>query len=329
MGLIELALLIVFLGLLFDYTNGFHDASNVVSTIIATRALAPLAAIILTAVLNTIGATQISGVAHTIASGLVEENAVSQQIVLFALIGAIGWNFLTWHFNLPSSSSYALIGGFIGAALVEGGGQIVLWKGLLSKVLIPMAVTPFIGFGTAYLFMKAVYHFTEKGNTAALARIFRYMQLGSGSLMALSHGLNDAQKSMGIITLGLFASGLVESTQIPLWVILACALTMGIGTATGGFRIIRTIGFKITRLTPPQGFAAEVSASLVILTASFLGMPISSSQMIVGSIGGVGTAKGMKHVEWRIGRKIVLAWLLTFPGSALISSTISLVYKLF
>ncbi len=320
MGIMELAIFIVVLGLVFDYTNGFHDAANVVSTIIATRALAPMAAIVLTAVLNTIGATQISGVAHTISTGLVQEVAVTQQIVLFALLGAILWNFITWYMGLPSSSSYALVGGLIGAAMVEGGFSIVLWKGLTYKVLIPMVVSPFIGFGIAYLLMRLVYHFTKDSKQGNLARTFRYMQIGSGSIMALSHGLNDAQKSMGIITLGLFASGLVSSTQIPLWVILACALMMGLGTATGGFKIIQTVGFKITKLSPPQGFAAEVSASFVILLASFLGMPISSSQMIVGSIGGVGVAKGSKHVRWNMGGRLAMAWVCTLPGSAILAA---------
>jgi PiT family inorganic phosphate transporter len=326
--MLELAILIIILGLLFDYTNGFHDASTVLSTIIATRALAPLAAIILTAVLNTIGATQISGVAHTISSGLIHDSSATQLTVLFALIGAIGWNFLTWYYGLPSSSSYALIGGLVGAACVEGGLEIILWNGLVYKVLIPMVISPFVGFGVAFLLMKWVYYYTKGTPSPKIARIFRYMQLGSGSLMALSHGLNDAQKSMGIITLGLFASGLVATTEIPLWVIFACAIVMGLGTAFGGFRIVHTVGFKITRLAPPQGFAAEVSASFIILTASFLGMPISSSQMIVGSVGGVGTAKGVGHVRWHVGKRIILAWIFTFPGAALISSLISVVYKL-
>jgi inorganic phosphate transporter, PiT family len=327
MGTLELAVAIVILGLLFDYTNGFHDAANVVSTIIATRALAPMAAIVLAALLNTLGATQISGVAHTIASGLVEEAAATQQIVLFAVIGAIIWNFITWFFGLPSSSSYALIGGLIGAAILEGGVDIVHWKGLTNKVLIPMVVSPIIGFGIAYLFMKIIFKMEKKRGQAHSAKVFRYLQIASGSVMALSHGLNDAQKSMGIITLGLFTSGVVSSTQIPLWVILTCALMMGIGTATGGYRIINTVGFKITRLAPPQGFAAEVSASFVILTASFLGMPISSSQMIVGSIGGVGMAKGAGNVHWGIGRRMILTWICTLPGSALISSLTFLVFK--
>lgn len=309
---------IVVLGLLFDYTNGFHDAANVVSTVIATRALAPIAAIIMAGVLNTIGALQASGVAQTIATGLVQEAAATQSLVISALVGAIVWNFVTWYFGMPSSSSYALVGGLVGASLVEGGIAIILWDGLLKKVLIPMVVSPFLGFGCAYLLMKGVYRYGTKGSHTD--RIYRYLQVGSGSLVALAHGVNDAQKSMGIITLGLVASGVLQTAVIPLWVILACALTMGIGTASGGFRIIRVVGFKITKLTPPQGFAAEVSASFVILLASFFGMPISSSQMIAGSVSGAGTAKGVKAVKWRLGKWMAMTWLLTLPGSALISA---------
>ncbi len=318
---------IVVLGLLFDYTNGFHDAANVVSTMIATRALAPMAAIILAGVLNTVGALQASSVAQTIATGLVEETAATQSLVLFALIGAICWNFVTWYFGMPSSSSYALIGGLIGATLIEGGPKIILWVGLLQKVLIPMLISPFLGFGLAYLFMKALYRFGRHGER--YNRLYRYFQVGSGGLMALAHGMNDAQKSMGIITLGLVASGLLQTAIVPLWVILACAVTMGIGTASGGFRIIRVVGFKITKLAPPQGFAAEVSASFIILIASFFGMPISSSQMIVGSISGVGTAKGVNQVKWGLGKRVVATWLLTLPCSALISASALYIVRFF
>lgn len=310
---------IVVLGLLFDYTNGFHDAANVVSTVIATRALAPIAAIVLAGVLNTLGALQASGVAETIAKGLVKETAATDFLVISALIGAIVWNFGTWYFGLPSSSSYALIGGLIGASLIEGGTEIILWGGLIQKVLIPMVVSPFIGFGMAFLLMKGVYRW---GKRKGHERIYRYLQVGSASLMALSHGVNDAQKSMGIITLGLFAGGVLQNVEIPLWVILACAVTMGVGTASGGFRIIRTVGFRITRISPSQGFAAEMSASMVILTASFFGMPISSSQMIVGSVSGVGTARGASHVQWGLGKRMAVTWLLTVPGSAAISAGI-------
>jgi inorganic phosphate transporter, PiT family len=312
--------LIVILGLLFDYTNGFHDAANVVSTPIATKVVRPLVAILMATVFNFVGATQISGVAQTITTGLIETPEASQLMVLAAVAGAILWNFLTWYFGIPSSSSYALVGGLIGAALVLGGTQIVIWNGVLYKVIIPMVVSPIAGFALAY----GVMHFLLKLKMRE-RRIFKYLQLGSASMVALAHGLNDAQKSMAIITLGLFTAGAIQTTHIPLWVIGSCAIVMALGTATGGFRIIRTMGYEITELKPIQGFAAETSASVVILAASFFGMPISSTHMIAGSITGVGSAKGWNAVKWTTAHKLLWAWLLTLPGSALASAAI---YKL-
>ncbi|MBS0625258.1 MAG: inorganic phosphate transporter [Verrucomicrobia bacterium] len=311
----ELAILIVILGLVFDYTNGFHDAANVVSTVIATRVLAPISAIVMAGVLNFIGATQISGVAQTIATRLVEAQDATQLVVLCAVIGAILWNLLTWYYGIPSSSSYALIGGLLGAAWIHVDIHTIIWGGVIGKVVIPMILSPLIGFLLAYLLMKGLYTWKPKNK-----RIFRHLQIGSACFVALSHGLNDAQKSMGIITLGLFASGIISTPAIPLWVILACAVTMGLGTASGGFRIIHTMGFSITKIDPIQGFAAEATASLVILTASFLGMPISSTQMIAGSITGVGSAKSVQAVSWHIPRKLVAAWFLTLPGAGLFSA---------
>lgn len=320
MGL-EIVVLIVVLGLLFDYTNGFHDAANVVATPIATKIVTPMVAIIIATVFNFVGATQISGVAQTITTGLVDAQDASQSMVLAAVVGAIFWNFLTWYFGIPSSSSYALVGGLIGAALVHGGPAIVIWKNIILKVIIPMVVSPFLGFFLAFLIMRMLL----KLNTAD-RRIFRYLQILSSCFLALSHGLNDAQKSMGIITLGLLAAGVIPTSHIPLWVIASCAVMMALGTATGGFRIIKTMGFEITELKPIQGFAAEASASVVILLASFLGMPISSTHMIAGSITGVGSARGAHAVQWATAKKLVWAWILTIPGAALASAS---VFKLF
>lgn len=320
MGVSELLLLIVIFGLIFDYTNGFHDAANVVSTVIATGVLRPLAAIVMAGVLNMIGATQISGVAQTITSGLVESHAATQLMVLAALIGAIAWNLITWYFGIPSSSSYALVGGLVGAAWFWGGEGIVIWKGVLAKVIIPMVISPFLGFGIAYGLMRILYHYVDHRRKKKTEKTFRHLQIVSAGLVALSHGLNDAQKSMGIITLGLFAAGLVATPEIPFWVILACAITIGLGTAAGGFRIIRTVGFHITKIEPIQGFAAEASASFVILLASFFGMPISSTHMIVGSVSGVGAAKSIAAVQWSLSQRLVLAWVLTLPGSAAIAA---------
>jgi inorganic phosphate transporter, PiT family len=307
---------IVLLGLLFDYTNGFHDAANVVATVIATRVLAPLSAIVMASLLNFLGATQISGVAQTIATGLVEIDAATQLVILAAVIAAILWNLLTWYFGIPSSSSYALIGGLVGAAWKHAGMASILWDGLFNKVVIPMFFTPVIGFGLSFLLMRALYKYHADHER----KIFRHLQIGSACFIALAHGLNDAQKSMGIITLGLFTAGYLTSTAIPTWVIFACALVMALGTATGGFRIINTLAFKITHLAPIQGFAAETSASFVILAASFLGMPVSSTHMITGSIAGVGAAKHFEAVEWKTPKKLICAWVVTLPGAALVGA---------
>ncbi|MBI2743394.1 MAG: inorganic phosphate transporter [Chlamydiales bacterium] len=315
----EIVLLIIIFGLIFDYTNGFHDAANVVATVVATRVLAPLTAIVLAGILNTIGATQVSGVAKTITSGLISPEFTTPLMVLAAVVGAITWNLITWHFGLPSSSSYALIGGLVGAAWVAGGPKLVLWGGIIGKVLIPLIVSPIVGFFLAFLLMKLLARFAHGRKNE---KLFGYLQMGSASLVALSHGFNDAQKSMALITMGLFSTGLVTSLAIPIWVILLCALMMGLGTASGGFRIIKTVGYDIAKITPVQGFATELSASCVILTASFLGMPLSSTQMIVGSVTGVGAAKSAKTVKWLTAKKIALAWALTLPGSALVSGAL-------
>lgn len=327
--MLELALLIVFLGLLFDYTNGFHDAANVVSTVIATRVLAPVSAIIMAGVLNTIGATHISGVAQTIATGLVDAESASQVVVLCAVCGAIVWNFLTWYFGMPSSSSYALIGGLLGASWIHQGIGTILWNGVIYKVVIPMVASPILGFGIGFVLMKILYNYVGKVPGAKDKKIFAHLQIGSACLVALSHGLNDAQKSMGIITLGLFVSGYLTHPIIPIWVVLACALTIGLGTASGGFRIIRTMGFRITRIEPFQGFAAECSASIVILAASFMGMPVSSTHMIAGSITGVGSARSLDAVRWSIPRKIILAWGLTLPGAGLVGALAYVIARAF
>jgi PiT family inorganic phosphate transporter len=325
---VDFAILIVMLGLFFDYTNGFHDAANVVSTVIATRVLAPATAIILAAFLNLLGATQISGVAKTVTTGLVELQTATQVTVLAALVGAIFWNFLTWYFGIPSSSSYALVGGLVGASWICEGFASILWKSICFKVMIPMVLSPIGGFVLGFLVLKALIFLLQFRFLRHKEGIFAHLQVLSASFVALSHGLNDAQKSMGIITLGLYAVGMIATPHIPFWVIAACALMMGIGTASGGFRIIRTVGYEITKLKPLHGFAAEMSASCVILTASFLGMPISSTHMIVGSVTGVGMAQGASKVRWSTGRKMIIAWVLTLPGSGLVAAGASQIFNL-
>jgi PiT family inorganic phosphate transporter len=322
-----LALVIVVLGLIFDYTNGFHDAANVVSTVIATRVLAPFAAIVLAGVLNTLGATQVSAVAETIMSGLVNSLSVSQECICSAVIGAIIWNLITWYFGIPSSSSYALVGGLIGATWMSAGVKQILWNGVFYKVIIPMALSPVIGYALSFFFMKMLDRSFPAKEGEKKEKLFGNLQLGSASIVALAHGLNDAQKSMGLITLGLFASKMIIAPVVPFWVIASCALVMGLGTASGGFRIIKTVGFSITKLQTTQGFAAEMSSSLVILAASFLGMPISSTHMIVGSVTGVGAARGLKKVRWGIMKKLSLAWLFTLPGAAAVAALATFLFS--
>lgn len=318
MNLMEIILIIiVLLSLFFDYTNGFHDAANVVSTVIATRALRPLSAIVMASVLNFLGATQISGVAQTIADGLIQAGDTTQIVMLCAILGAIVWNLATWYFGIPSSSSYALIGALIGASWIHRGHQTILWPEVFQKVFLPMLASPLIGFLFGLGTMKLLFSFLSKRPSAANLSIFKHLQIGSAGIVALAHGLNDAQKSMGFITLSLFSAGFIQNTEIPFWVILSCALAMGLGTATGGFRIIQTMGFSITNISSVQGFAAETSTSAVILAASFFGMPVSSTHVITGSITGVGTAKGRSAVRWNVPQKLLVAWILTFPGSAL------------
>ena len=319
---ISTILLIVFFGLIFDFTNGFHDAANVVSTVIATRVLIPLKAILMAAILNFIGATLISGVAETITKGLVKLESATQITVLCALIGAITWNLITWYYAIPSSSSYALVGGLIGASWMHAGVEIILWKGIVYKVVLPMVCSPIVGFCIAFFFLKRLNKWINKERKHKNDKLFARLQIVSAALVAFAHGLNDAQKSMGIITLGLFAGGHLLYPQIPVWVIFSCALMMALGTLFGGKKIIRTVGFEITPLQPLQGFVAETSVACVILVASFFGMPISSTHMIVGSVTGVGAANGVREVRWEIGKKLGLAWVLTLPGSAFVSAVI-------
>jgi PiT family inorganic phosphate transporter len=236
------------------------------------------------------------------------------------VIGAIIWNLITWYVGIPSSSSYALVGGLIGSAWMHSGIGNVLWSGVTYKVILPMVLSPIIGFTLSFLFMKSLKVYLRNDPEAHKRKIFRHLQIGSACFVALAHGLNDAQKSMGIITLGLFAGGVITSITIPFWVILSCAIVMGLGTATGGFRIIRTMAFEITKINPVQGFAAELSASAVILSASFMGMPVSSTQMIAGSITGVGCAQSRKSVQWGTPKKMVAAWVLTLPCAAIVGA---------
>ncbi|HEY8453034.1 MAG: inorganic phosphate transporter [Micromonosporaceae bacterium] len=308
--------------LLFAYTNGFHDAANAIATSVSTRALRPRPALAMAAIGNFIGAHLGAKVAATVAAGLVELEASmnSLMIVLAGVIGAIGWNFITWWFGWPTSSSHSLFGGVVGATLVGGG--VVLWGGLVTKVLLPTLLSPVIGLVLGFLMMLAVYWVFRKGQPGKLNRGFRHAQTVSAAAMSLGHGMQDAAKVMGIIVLALFVGGFQDSpTHIPEWVYLAAAGAMAAGTYAGGWRIIRTMGRRIIDLGPPQGFSAESVASAVLYANTWwIGAPISTTHTITSAIMGVGSTRGKRAVRWGVARSIVIAWLMTFPAAGLIGA---------
>ncbi len=327
-----LIVLVVIMALAFDYINGFHDTANAIATVVSTRVLSPRTAIIMAAVLNFIGAMVAQNVAKTIAGGLVDKAFVNQSIILSALIGAIVWNLITWKYGIPSSSSHALIGGLCGAVVSKGGWDALKIDGIKEKVLIPLVMSPMIGLFVGFLIMTLIYLLAKRANPTKAMALFKPMQILSSSLMAFSHGSNDAQKSMGIITLALVAGGFLTKTDkiiIPMWVMVSCAVAMALGTAAGGWRIIKTMGHKILRMDPSQGFAAETSASLVILLASKLGIPVSTTHVISSSIFGVGIAKNKNAVRWAVARDMVFAWILTLPASAIMAMLTAYILRAF
>lgn len=327
-----LIVLVVILALVFDYINGFHDTANAIATVVSTRVLSPRTAIIMAAVLNFVGAMVAQNVAKTIAGGLVDKAFVNQSVILSALLGAIIWNLITWKYGIPSSSSHALIGGLCGAVIAKGGWDALKIDGIKEKVLIPLFMSPLIGLTVGLVIMSLIYLLSKKAHPGRAMAIFKPLQVLSSSLMAFSHGSNDAQKSMGIITLALVAGGFLTKTDkiiIPMWVMVSCAVVMALGTAAGGWRIIKTMGHKILRMDPSQGFAAETSASIVILLASKLGIPVSTTHVISSSIFGVGLAKNKNAVRWAVARDMVFAWVLTLPASALMSLLTVYALKMF
>jgi PiT family inorganic phosphate transporter len=314
-----LFIMTIIMSFIFEFTNGFHDAANVVSTVIATKVLRPLAAIIMASCLNFLGATQISHVVTTLTQGVIPYQITTQSIIMAALFGAIVWNILTWYLALPSSSSYALIGGLIGAGIAGLGIDFVLWESITKKVIIPMIFSPLIGFLLSFLIMKIFMRLISKKIDSGSFHIFGKLQMLSAAFVAISHGFNDAQKTMAIITLALFSKGSITTLAVPLWVIVSCALVMALGTASGGYRIIQTVAFKISKLQPVQGFVAESTSSCMICLAAFLGFPLSTTQLIVGSIGGVGASSSFKNICFKTSKKIIYAWIITIPGSMIMA----------
>ena len=315
-----LLVLVVVAALSFDYINGFHDTANAIATVVSTRVLSPTVAILMAAVLNFGGALIATNVAKTIASGIVVTGMATEAVVLAAVLGAIVWNIVTWVYGIPSSSSHALVGGLVGAGLAKGGVAMITWKGLLDKVVYPLVGSPVAGFILAFLLMSLIARLLGHMSASKVGRSFRSIQVLSSALMAFSHGQNDAQKSMGIITLALVASGWIAKPEVPLWVKLACAIAMALGTAAGGWRIIRTMGQKIIRLDPVNGFAAETASATVILAASHYGMPISTTHAITASIFGVGASKRASAVRWKVAKGVVAAWVITIPASAAVGA---------
>ena len=321
---------VIFLALVFDFINGFHDTANAIATSVSTRALQPNHAIIMAAMLNFLGAMVSTGVAKTIGGDIVSSaSVVDEKIIMSALIGAIIWNLLTWWLGIPSSSSHALVGGLIGAVLISIGAEGLNLVGI-GKIIVSLIASPCIAIVTGIIIMNILFRMFEKSNPHAVNDKFRKLQVLSAATMAFSHGSNDAQKSMGIITLALFSGGMISEFEVPTYVKILCAMAMAIGTATGGWRIIKTIGGKIFKLEPPSGFAADLNSSIVVFGATLLHLPVSTTHVVSGSIMGVGTAKRINAVHWGVAQQMVKAWIMTIPITAAIGAvSFSIVERIF
>lgn len=311
---------VVLLALAFDYINGFHDTANAIATSVSTRAIAPKTAVMMAATLNFLGAMVSTGVAKTIGGDIVTApEMINGEIIVAALVGAIFWNLLTWWYGIPSSSSHALIGGIIGAVLISVGPE-ALQAGGIGKIFISLVASPILALVLGYIVMKILLILFGRFSPIILNDRFRNMQLVSAALMSFSHGSNDAQKAMGIITLTLVASGHLQTLDVPIWVKIACATAMALGTAAGGWKIIATVGSKIFKLESINGFAADLNSAITIFTATLLHLPVSTTHVVSGSIMGVGTAMRVRAVNWSTARSMVFAWFITIPLSAGVSA---------
>jgi inorganic phosphate transporter, PiT family len=320
---------VVVVALFFDFTNGFHDTANSIATTVSTRAMSPRAAVAMAAILNVAGAFVSFEVAATIAKDIVDQEAITLSVVLAGLVGAITWNLVTWFYGLPSSSSHALIGGMLGSAVVAAGWDVVNWEGLREKVLVPSLIAPFLGVAIAFALILAITWIVARRRPARVNWFFRRAQLLSGGFVAFTHGTNDAQKTMGIIALALVASGHLgaDFERPPLWVIVSAALAMGAGTYAGGWRIIRTLGTRIAKIDPPQGFAAQTACAGILWATAHNGFPVSTTHTISGSVLGAGAVKGFSAVRWGVAGNILLAWVLTIPMAALVGAGMQLVTR--
>lgn len=322
---------IILLTLVFDYINGFHDAANAIATVVSTKALSPTTAVIYGSIFNVLGALLGTQVATTIGHDLVRGNVISLETVFFTLITAIIWNLFTWYKKIPTSSSHTLIGSLLGATFFSAKGGLVNinTQAVLHKVLAPMLLAPLIGFTLGFLVMVLLSWLVYRMDIVSIKKVFGKLQMVSAGLMALSHGHNDAQKSMGIIALALATVYPTPGFHVPIWVIVLCALTMGAGTMSGGWRIIRTVGSKLVKLQPIHGFAAETTSAAVILAASGMGIPLSTTQVISSSIMGVGATRRLSAVRWHVVRNILSVWIFTIPITFALSSLFVLGFRFF
>jgi len=313
----------------FDFINGFHDAANSVATVISTRVLPPVAAVAMAAFFNFV-AFAIFGVAvaTTIGKGIINSSVVTPELVLAALIGAITWDLVTWYMGLPSSSSHALIGGLVGAAVTKAGAGSLIWSGL-DKTLLFMVASPVIGFALAFALMTALIRAFFTMSIHVVNRYFRRLQLVSSALVSLSHGTNDAQKTMGVVTALLFSVGWIPSFSVPFLVAVLAATSIALGTFFGGWRIVKTLGFRMTKLDPVHGVSIETASAITIITASLFGIPVSTTHVVSGSVMGSGATKGPGSVRWGVARKIIWAWIFTIPASAIVSAVAYLLMAAF
>jgi PiT family inorganic phosphate transporter len=315
-----LLVVVVLVALGFDFTNGFHDTANAVATSVSTRALSPRLAVLVAAIANLAGAFVTTAVAKTVGKGIIDTGLATEKTVLAALIGAIVWNLITWGLGLPSSSSHALIGGLVGAALAQSGTAGVQWHGLVHSVALPAIVAPAVAFVVAFALLLLIFWALVWITPGLANRTFRLGQLGSGTWVAFTHGANDAQKTMGVIALALFESGHISHFYIPTWVIVSAGLAIAAGTYVGGWRIMRTLGQRVINMEPASGFAAQMTAGATIYVATRLGYPLSTTHVISGAVLGSGATKRLSAVRWGVAGSIVFAWLLTIPAAGLVAA---------
>jgi len=318
---LTLLVCVIVLATIFDFINGFHDTANAIATSVSTRVLSPKVAVAMAAVLNIAGAFAGTAVAKMVGSGLVEASAVTQITVISALLSAIVWDLITWYFGLPTSSSHAILSSLVGAAVATAGTGVIIQRGVY-KILIGLIASPVVGLILGFLLMQLLVTIFRRASPALVSKIFNRSQIVSAAYMAFSHGNNDAQKTMGIITMALVSAQIIPDFNVPIWVIALCASAMGLGTALGGWRIIKTLGVKLVNLRPIHGFAAEASAATIIEVASRWGLPLSTTHIISSTIMGVGASKRLSAVRWGVGGNIIVAWIITIPACAALAWTI-------